>query len=199
MMDEGDREVVVQKFAGIVGIGRSRAEALVDGGYTTVTGLKRASPEELAKVRGFTPMVARHIAREIERLPDDSVPAGEEKRAMEAPPEDAAPAAAAEQAAPVPSAPPASQTQKSFLSGLFGKTKSLLMGPAPRPETKTAAAAAPVAPEKGAAVMVTSEEPAAEPPKEEKPAGEPVPAAATTVAADEKKPEEKKPSDGKKE
>ena len=157
---DGARDEMVGKFAGIPGLGRSRAEAIYDAGYTNLGLLRKASVEELTRVPGVGVSLARCIKNNISQVKEDipaeltvaasgAVAVGGQKDAA---PKAAAggpaaqPSAAGAQGAPVAttSGPPAAaggapQPQsRGFLTSLFGKIlgKPEDKGPGNKPAEK---------------------------------------------------------------
>lgn len=61
------REDVIKEFTGIPGIGKAKAEALYDAGYTTKTKLRRAEISELIKVKGISKESAKKLKEALER------------------------------------------------------------------------------------------------------------------------------------
>jgi large subunit ribosomal protein L32e len=52
---------VLKEFQTIKGIGKTKAEALYEAGYTTIDKLRKASTADLAKVKGMTPKTAGEL------------------------------------------------------------------------------------------------------------------------------------------
>jgi hypothetical protein len=138
------RDEIVDRFMSIPGLGRSRAEAIYDAGYTNLGLLRKASVEELTRVPGVGVSLARCISNNImtvkEELPADvkvSTPGAPElpsskdeggktqagAASPQAPQEGkgaqgASTAAAGGQSVP---APASGGQSRGFLSSLFGK------------------------------------------------------------------------------
>ncbi|HVL48301.1 MAG TPA: DNA-directed RNA polymerase subunit A'' [Candidatus Thermoplasmatota archaeon] len=68
-----DLEETVEEFTEIPGVGRSKAEALVEAGYKTIYDLQRASLDELAEVQGIGEELAERIKDEVGEFVDTRV------------------------------------------------------------------------------------------------------------------------------
>ncbi len=55
------KDEAIESFCKIPGVGRSKAELLYSAGFTTIEKLQAASVEELSKINGISPMLARSI------------------------------------------------------------------------------------------------------------------------------------------
>jgi PKD repeat protein len=58
----------IAKFAQALGIGRAKATALYNGGYTTISQLQKATKEELMEIKGIGPKMADRIIKNLEFL-----------------------------------------------------------------------------------------------------------------------------------
>jgi NAD-dependent DNA ligase len=153
------RDDMVGRFIGIPGLGRSRAEAIYDAGYTNLGLLRKASVEELTKVPGVGISLARCIKNNISHVKEEvpaevtvTAPAGSapthskddvgkvevggsavQPSSGPAASGQGAPAGAPEAPVSAPSAQP-----KRFLSSLFGKIlgKPEEKKPEPKPPEK---------------------------------------------------------------
>jgi hypothetical protein len=138
------RDDIVDRFMGIPGLGRSRAEAIYDAGYTNLGLLRKASVEELTRVPGVGVSLARCISNNImmvkeelpgevkvsapgaPELPSSKEEAGKTRAGAASPPapqdgtgaQGASTAAAAGQSVP---AQASGGQSRGFLSSLFGK------------------------------------------------------------------------------
>lgn len=66
------RQEMVERFTRIPGLGRSRAEAIYEAGYTNVGLLRKASVEELTKIPGVGISLARCVKNNIELVREDA-------------------------------------------------------------------------------------------------------------------------------
>jgi len=83
MVEDELRASIIQEFHSIPGLGLSRAEALYEAGYTSISLLKKATPEDLSKVKGFTISLAEHVLSEVSRMDTKAETAKEEAPAEE--------------------------------------------------------------------------------------------------------------------
>jgi hypothetical protein len=133
----GSRSEIVERFTRIPGLGRSRAEAMYDAGYTNIGLLRKASVDELTRIPGIGISLARCVKNNLDGVRDDEpgpaspaeapgAPAAEPAKIVvgEQPPADKRPDAP-EAAAPAAGAKP---PQRGFLSSVFDK---ILGKPAP--------------------------------------------------------------------
>ena len=58
----------INKFAQALGIGKAKASALYDGGYTSMAQLQKATKAELMNVKGIGPKMADRIIKNLEFL-----------------------------------------------------------------------------------------------------------------------------------
>jgi PKD repeat protein len=63
-----NRAETIAKFAQALGIGRAKATALYNGGYTTIAQLEKASREELMEIKGIGPKMADRVIKNMEFL-----------------------------------------------------------------------------------------------------------------------------------
>ncbi|HEC82129.1 MAG TPA: 50S ribosomal protein L32e [Thermoplasmatales archaeon] len=59
------KEDAIKEFTKLEGIGKAKAEALYQAGYTSVESLKKASVEDLVKVKGVTEALANKIKKQV--------------------------------------------------------------------------------------------------------------------------------------
>jgi tetratricopeptide (TPR) repeat protein len=71
--EDADREDILQMLLQVDGIGRSKAETLIDHGIDSMNGLRKASLEDLVRVKGISEKIAQSIKETIEsRSPQES-------------------------------------------------------------------------------------------------------------------------------
>ena len=58
----------IAKFAQALGIGRAKATALYNGGFTSISQLQKASPQQLMEIKGIGPKMAERIIKNLEFL-----------------------------------------------------------------------------------------------------------------------------------
>lgn len=81
---------VLKEFQTIKGIGKTKAEALYEAGYTSMEKLRKASTQDLAKVKGMTPKTAGELHTTLKAKPKkeaEKKPAKKEEKPAEEPKE----------------------------------------------------------------------------------------------------------------
>jgi len=71
MSEDAMRESMVSRFSKITGVGQTKAHILYDAGFTSIESLRRASEKDFAEINGISPAFARHLKREVVKLPKD--------------------------------------------------------------------------------------------------------------------------------
>jgi len=71
MSEDAMRESMVSRFSKITGVGQTKAHILYDAGFTSIESLRRASEKDFAEINGISPAFARHLKREVAKLPKD--------------------------------------------------------------------------------------------------------------------------------
>lgn len=61
-MTKGD---IVKEFSSIKGIGKAKAELIYDNGFTSIDQLKKASIEDLTKIKGITKKIATEVLKQL--------------------------------------------------------------------------------------------------------------------------------------
>ena len=74
------KEDVIKKLTSLKGIGQSKAEALVNGGYDSIKKIQSASIEELTSVKGISETVAQSLK---DQLGEESRVEPEKKKPVE--------------------------------------------------------------------------------------------------------------------
>jgi large subunit ribosomal protein L32e len=80
------KEDILKEFEGLKGVGRAKAEALYDHGFTSMDKLKTASLSDLTAVNGVTEKLAKDIHSQIQPKKTEEKPAPQKKKEEKTPP-----------------------------------------------------------------------------------------------------------------